>query len=408
MTCPGDHFMRCQFCKRLAPMNVVTPPTHPGGATKVMCCVCGRRQSRYDHKERERLVRESEKRYYERTGKKPKKKRVQQVGQVAIDRYNALPNLPAGLEGSLCFAYGRISVDEEESVSIQAQQMRIDEFYARSLKPQGIQFYPNGYFWDIGTSGGRLMAKRAAGGTLLSTLRRGDHVIISKVDRAYRDMEDALRGLRQLKERGVTAHFVDIPELPDGAAGELVFGILALAAQFERRRIGERTKEALAYRRKMGQAVGNAPTGWQQIGFKATARFIPNPEVRELGNTVVALREAGLQWWDVKSALVQMGLAKHGAADHELRNVKDLYIRTKLRWPKCSVDNLKRWLLSGHELGLKALAACDDQAIDAMLRNRESLRQFLRAAWDAAAQSEVGKQNPMLQRREVAAADQGP
>lgn len=393
----GQFFKRCVHCGRHAHLRLIAEPTRPGGPSKVECCMCGRKQPYHNYKERDRLIREADKRYYERNGRKPQKKRVQIVGQAAVDRYNALPALPRGLEDSLCFAYGRISIDEEESVSIQTQQMRIDEFYARELKPKGIKFYENGYFWDIGTSGGRLMQKRAAGAALLATLKRGDHVIISKVDRAYRDLEDAVRGVRQLKERGITAHFIDMPVLPDGAAGELVFQILAMAAEFERRRIGERTREALAYRRKMGQATGCAPLGWKQIGFKATARFIPDEEFRQVGEMIVTLRRSGLHWWDCKQSLVAMGLDRVAAIKNQLLRVKEIYCRCQLRWPRVALKQIpKKWLFANDELGLQTLAALDDQTLDATLRDREKVRQRVRAAWDAAAQAVMSEQDSVL------------
>jgi len=250
------------------------------------------------------------------------------------------------------------------------------------------------------------MRKRPAGATLLATLRRGDHVIISKVDRAYRDLEDALRGIRQLKERGVTAHFVDVPDLPDGAAGELVFGIIAMAAQFERRRIGERTKEALNYRRKNGQATCAAPLGWQLIGFKATARWIPDPEMRAVGDQVVAMREAGLRWWDIKQAMMAQGIEHLGDRTKPLLRTKEIYCRTRLRWPQTSLKLPNAWLFNGNELGLKALAALEDKPLEALLRNREKAREYIKAAWDAVAAEAVdGKQHPVLQQWKSAAPD---
>jgi len=96
-------------------------------------------------------------------------------------------------------------------------------------------------------------------GRLLSELREGDVVVVTKYDRLARSLKDLLEIVDLIQTRG--AGFRSLGEDIDTTtpAGRLVFHVFASIAQFERERIVERTKEGLAAARKRGRVGGRPP-----------------------------------------------------------------------------------------------------------------------------------------------------
>lgn len=78
--------------------------------------------------------------------------------------------------------------------------------------------------------------------------RTGATLIVAKLDRLSRNAAFILT----LKEAGVNFQCVDLPEL-----NTLTLGVFASVAQFERERISERTKSALAAAKVRGTKLGN-------------------------------------------------------------------------------------------------------------------------------------------------------
>lgn len=87
----------------------------------------------------------------------------------------------------------------------------------------------------------------------LRWVRRGDTLIVAKLDRLARNTEDLLRIIRQLQEKG--AHFIalDNPTIDTTSPqGEFMLTILAAVAKFERSLINSRCDEG----RKAAKAKG--------------------------------------------------------------------------------------------------------------------------------------------------------
>lgn len=94
---------------------------------------------------------------------------------------------------------------------------------------------------------------------LMTQLRSGDVVVVTKFDRLARSLKDLLEIVEQIKEQG--AGFRSIAEDIDTTtpAGRLIFHVFASIAQFERERIVERTKEGLEAARRRGRIGGRPP-----------------------------------------------------------------------------------------------------------------------------------------------------
>lgn len=93
---------------------------------------------------------------------------------------------------------------------------------------------------------------------VLKTLRTGDTLVVWKLDRLARNLDDLRSMVRDLEARGVEFRSIRDNIDTSGAAGRLVFNLFASLAEFERDLIRERTMAGLAAARKRGK-VGGRP-----------------------------------------------------------------------------------------------------------------------------------------------------
>jgi DNA invertase Pin-like site-specific DNA recombinase len=128
----------------------------------------------------------------------------------------------------------------------------------------------------------------------LELLARGDAggMIVPKLDRATRSTIDAANLLALSEREGWKLVALDLGLDPTTPAGELVATIMAAVAQWERRAIGVRTREALAVKRAQGVRLGRpvvlnaelaarivsahkSGAGWSEIARRLNAEAVP-------------------------------------------------------------------------------------------------------------------------------------
>jgi len=118
------------------------------------------------------------------------------------------------------------------------------------------------YFVDSSKSGKVAWNDRDAGKELFLQLRPGDHVIIAKLDRAFRRLADCVQVLEQFERMNIKLH---ICNLMGGAIdlsspmGRFMIHILASFAELERAFISERTKDGMAKKKRAGVAHARYP-----------------------------------------------------------------------------------------------------------------------------------------------------
>lgn len=85
---------------------------------------------------------------------------------------------------------------------------------------------------------------------LLSILEKGDTLVVTKLDRFARSTAEALKVVKELFERGVKVHVLNMGTIEDTPTGRLAFTIFSAFAEFERDMIVERTQEGKAIARQ--------------------------------------------------------------------------------------------------------------------------------------------------------------
>jgi DNA invertase Pin-like site-specific DNA recombinase len=130
---------------------------------------------------------------------------------------------------------------------------------------------------DGGVSGGRPLSRRPAGAQALQLLAAGDAdaLVVAKADRLSRSLVD-LAGLMDLsRSEGWALVLLDLGVDVTTPAGELAASVVGAAAQYERRMVGQRTREGLAAARAKGVRLGRP----QQLPLDVVARIVDERRV---------------------------------------------------------------------------------------------------------------------------------
>ncbi len=151
--------------------------------------------------------------------------------------------------------YVRVSTEEQRSsgAGLEAQRVAIGaECERRGWELADV-------LEDAGASGRSL--KRPGVREVLGRLERGEAsaLVVAKLDRLSRSMLDFAGVMATAKKQGWAVVALDCAVDTTTPAGEAMAHVLATFAQFERRLIGERTREALKIKRAEGVRLGRPP-----------------------------------------------------------------------------------------------------------------------------------------------------
>lgn len=190
--------------------------------------------------------------------------------------------------------YGRMSTNKQaDSPKVQEEKIRRWFEYQQSTDrwPDGADFI--GMFVDEGVSSRIDMLDRKYGQHILTVLDRGDMVVVSKLDRAFRSAADTEVTMKKLTEAGIGIAFLDMNVDSSTALGQFMLGIASVMARFERDRIQERTREALQSKQKRGEVVGSAVAGYKKCKGVKSKKLIPDIDQRKLGYAAAKLIRQG-------------------------------------------------------------------------------------------------------------------
>lgn len=112
------------------------------------------------------------------------------------------------------------------------------------------------------TASGRSLAGRQGLDEALALLDAGqaDVLVVAKLDRLSRSLLDFAALMERSRRKGWSLVALDLGVDTTTPAGEMVASLMATFAQYERRIIGVRTKEALAVKKASGVRLGRPPS----------------------------------------------------------------------------------------------------------------------------------------------------
>lgn len=180
-----------------------------------------------------------------------------------------------------CLLYLRVSTKEqaEEGYSIPAQK----EACIKYITDKGWNFVD--CYIDRGESA--RSAHRPQLQEMLSRVKKDksvDAVVVHKIDRLARNMEDHVAIRAIFKRAGVGLVSV-VENIEDSASGRLVEGIHALMAEFYSANLAMETRKGMGQKAKKGGWPYTAPVGYTNIreergeGKRGEAKIIPDPEM---------------------------------------------------------------------------------------------------------------------------------
>jgi DNA invertase Pin-like site-specific DNA recombinase len=159
------------------------------------------------------------------------------------------------VDGTTVVGYARVSTDMqgELGAGLEAQRRAIRE-EAERRGWRMLQIYED-------VVSGKSLNGRHGLDAALDALRRGDAsvVVVAKLDRLSRSLIDFAGLVERSRREGWAIVALDLGVDLTTAAGEMLAGVLAVLAQWERRMISERTKAALAVKRSQGVRIGAEP-----------------------------------------------------------------------------------------------------------------------------------------------------
>lgn len=118
-------------------------------------------------------------------------------------------------------------------------------------------------YWEV-VSGNVPFAERPQGSRVNLRLEQGDLLIVSKVDRGWRDFVDFVNFSQSMKRRGVKIFICEFNLDISTEWGEMFVTLMAVFAKAERDRISKRIREQKAWAREKGLST-NCHAGY---GFK--------------------------------------------------------------------------------------------------------------------------------------------
>lgn len=99
---------------------------------------------------------------------------------------------------------------------------------------------------------------------LLSFVREGDVVTVTKLDRLARSMRDLLSIVARIEDKGASLRILAMNLDTDTATGKLMLNVLGSVAEFERAMMLERQREGISKAKAAGKYTGRQPTAMQK------------------------------------------------------------------------------------------------------------------------------------------------
>ncbi len=201
--------------------------------------------------------------------------------------------------------YIRVSTEEQArgGVSLDAQEERLRAYCAMA----GLEIVE--LIREEGVSGTKPLATRPGGERLLELVRRYKcDVVAFKLDRLFRDAEDALHETKAWDAAGVALHLVDMGGQTVNTAtamGRFFLNMMAGFAELERNLIAERTAMALQHKKAHLEAYSPTPYGYDRIGDD----LVPNDDEQAVIEHIFSWRRAGWSLRRIAGRLNDMGVA---------------------------------------------------------------------------------------------------
>jgi DNA invertase Pin-like site-specific DNA recombinase len=210
------------------------------------------------------------------------------------------------------YGYARANLDQQ-TYTVPVQQQELQRLWRATVEAEGVQWA--GVFSDRATNSAKPLGNRTMGYALQLRLRAGDHVAMTKLDRAFRNVQEAAKQIQLWDDAGIVVHVIDLRLNTKTPAGKVVLGTLAAVAEFGRalrRERGravmntEKIRKKMRTRKERIKCVGRAALGFRLIGAPGRRVCVEDPEERAAMALIVTLRDQErLSWQKIALRLLR-------------------------------------------------------------------------------------------------------
>jgi DNA invertase Pin-like site-specific DNA recombinase len=197
----------------------------------------------------------------------------------------------------VCYGYGRHSTAKQE-LTQEVQEHRCFDYWERNLRAKGIRW--GGWFYDKAQSGKKPFTEREYGRQVYALAQPGDHVVCSKLDRAFRSLKDGIDTMEMFGARGVVFHSMDLQIDTSTPLGKFFKQILLAVSELEREFTRERTNETIAMRKAQGRPYSHGcPVGWKKRGERPNQFYRIDRAERDMVELMKFQRDEGMSLDDL-------------------------------------------------------------------------------------------------------------
>jgi DNA invertase Pin-like site-specific DNA recombinase len=204
---------------------------------------------------------------------------------------------PAASTSTAVIAYRRVSTEEQadSGAGLGAQRSAIEAEATRRGWDQVEWISDEGY------SAKDLKRPGIAGALEELAAGRAGILVVSKLDRLSRSLLDFAALMERARMEGWALVILDLAVDTTTPGGEMMANVMATFAQYERRLIGQRTKDALAVKRAQGVTLGRPRTLPDGIVARIVAERAAGATLGaiadSLNNSGVPTAQGGARWW---------------------------------------------------------------------------------------------------------------
>jgi len=197
--------------------------------------------------------------------------------------------------------YIRVSTEEQQKsgLSLEAQAQKIEN-YCKTYDLNLLHIYQD-------TATARNL-KRPGLKSLLKDFDDGkaDSLVISKLDRLTRNINDLQKLLKTYFKESFTLHSVSEHIDTDSATGKMILNIMISISEWEVDIISERTKQALKAKQQRGERTGSIPYGYNLAPDGKT--LLKNRKEQKVIKKMQRLRALNLGYYSIANTLNADGL----------------------------------------------------------------------------------------------------
>lgn len=117
---------------------------------------------------------------------------------------------------------------------------------------------------------------------LLSVLNKGDTLVVTKLDRFARSTVEGIQTVKDLFERGIKVHILNMGLVEDTPTGRLVFNVMSAFAEFERDMIVERTQEGKAIAKQREDFREGRPNKYTKKQIEHALQLLENNSYKQV------------------------------------------------------------------------------------------------------------------------------